>query len=114
MRANSLLRVDSKKVVFKDHHFLLTAEDGGDPDLSQGFIFSHGTERHFNLAVLNALGSEHKLTIASKTYDDVGYGPLEPGVYKIQIEVRGKNCGPINKTIGIKYDGGEKISFVLD
>ncbi|SRR5216683_1613032 len=102
-RINRLVKRDDGKTIFKDVHYLLGAEDGGDPGLSNGFVFSHGAERHFNLAHVT---KDQRLSIESKTFLDVGYAPLDSGTYRATIEISGANCGLTFRDIDFEFKSG--------
>lgn len=105
---NSLHDAISGTSIFEDFHFLLSAEDGGEPGILNGFTFYDGTERFFNLAFL----LEGKLFVAAKTWRDITSEPLKPGTYKAKVEINGDNCGPLFQDISFKYAEDGSISFV--
>ena len=89
-------------------HRRLTADDGGDPGLGQGFHLGGGAERLFNIATARA--DTKTMHIESKAFNDLITVPLGPAVYYAKIEVSGVDCGPAFIDIKIVYSSGLDIS----
>lgn len=102
--------------IFKDEYLELWAANGGDRDFPQGYIIPSGSARYFNVAAVLAKAKDKSLmSIPSQEYTDrTPDPPLSPGTYRLRIQISGPDCGPVSKDISIKYDGGNRMSFLLD
>jgi hypothetical protein len=76
-------RLPDKTPLAEKFHLMLSAEDGGEPGIANGFTFYNGTQRFFNLAYITP---DHKLLVAAKTYRDITSDPLTPGEYQAKVQ----------------------------
>src|SRR5579864_6941477 len=101
---------DNGFILKPDEHRRLTADDGGDPGLDNGFHIGGGAKRFFNIATTTA--DAKTMTISSKSFNDFIATPLTAGTYHAKIEVSGIDCGPAYAAVTIKYGGGLNISVL--
>jgi hypothetical protein len=95
-------------ILLPGEHRRLTADDGGDPGLDNGFRLGGGAPRMFNIATVRADSKD--MRIQSKAFNDLVTTSLGPGTYRANIEVSGGNCGPAYLEVTIKYAGGLDVS----
>jgi hypothetical protein len=89
-------------------HRRLTADDGGDPGLDNGFRIGGGASRMFNIATVR--GDAKDMRIQSKAFNDLIIRVLGPGTYRAKIEVSGVNCGPAYLDVTIKWGGALDVN----
>jgi hypothetical protein len=99
---------EEKFILIPGEHRRLTADDGGDPGLDNGFRLGGGTSRMFNIA--NVRADAKDMRIQSKAFNDLVAAPLGPGTYRARIEVSGVNCGPAYMDVTIRYGGALDVS----
>jgi hypothetical protein len=92
-------------------HRRLTADDGGDPGLDNGFHIGGGMSRMFNIATVRPGGKT--MHVESKAFNALISEPLGKGVYRAKIEVSGADCGPVYANLMIKYGDGSDISVSM-
>jgi hypothetical protein len=107
---NDLTRGKNNMPISRGEHRMLSADDGGDPEIQNGFALSGGVERFFNLAFASA--GQSNINIASKAFSDLISVPLSPDTYRAKVEVSGKDCELTSKEIVFEYKGGLEIRVV--